>query len=345
MSQVKSKFITVSEIVEDAINSGVTTKAPSEGAVYTALAGKIASTEKGVANGVASLGADGKMPSSQLPAVAITDTFVVASEAAMLALTAQVGDIAVRTDVSKTFILRLADATQLSSWTEIVTPGTGVTSVNGKAGPSVVLTTDDVAEGSTNKYYSSSQVVTDLIVQTIDSGDTTHAPSGDILYESINQKQDKLNDNDINDRYIQLRNNRYLRSLASDNAANINILKVDADGVIQFASLPQVSSDAVAGNDLVRKSQICSALALKQNLITWAKETKTLIASDITNQYIDLGHTPMASSLAVSVDGVMQYEGTDYSVAGARITFLGDLATGGAAALIAGDKVNCQYMY
>src|SRR5690606_7199136 len=46
-------------------------------------------TQKGAANGVATLDAAGKLPASQVPAVAITDTFVVATQAAMLALTAQ----------------------------------------------------------------------------------------------------------------------------------------------------------------------------------------------------------------------------------------------------------------
>jgi hypothetical protein len=47
--------------------------------------------QKGISNGVATLGSDAKIPTSQLPALAITDTFVMASQAAMLALTAEVG--------------------------------------------------------------------------------------------------------------------------------------------------------------------------------------------------------------------------------------------------------------
>ena len=62
--------------------------------------------QKGAVNGVATLGSDGKIPSTELPATAIAETFVVASQAAMLALTAQTGDIAVRTDVNKSFILQ-----------------------------------------------------------------------------------------------------------------------------------------------------------------------------------------------------------------------------------------------
>ena len=92
-------------------------------------------TQRGAANGVATLGSDSKLPSSQLPPLAITDTFVVASQVAMLALTAQVGDIAVRTDQSKTYILQTAGATTLSHWVELESSGLGqVISVDGQTG-------------------------------------------------------------------------------------------------------------------------------------------------------------------------------------------------------------------
>ena len=65
-----------------------------------------------------------------LPALTITSTTVVGSEAEMLALVVEKGDVAVRTDLSKTFILRGTDATNLSDWQELLTPIQGVTSVS-----------------------------------------------------------------------------------------------------------------------------------------------------------------------------------------------------------------------
>jgi hypothetical protein len=47
-----------------------------------------------------------KLQNSDLPAIAITDTFVVSSQTALLALTAERGDVAVRTDLNKSFILK-----------------------------------------------------------------------------------------------------------------------------------------------------------------------------------------------------------------------------------------------
>lgn len=89
-------------------------------------------SQLGVANGVATLDATGKLPVNQLPALAITDTFVVASQIAMLALNAQVGDIAIRTDLSRSYVLQNSDPTVLANWVEILQPasaGGGVTSV------------------------------------------------------------------------------------------------------------------------------------------------------------------------------------------------------------------------
>lgn len=91
-------------------------------------------TQKGAANGVASLGSDSKIPSAQIPSLAISDVFVVASQAAMLALSsAGVGDVAKRTDNGKTFILSTASYSTLADWIEI-TDGAAVTSVDGATG-------------------------------------------------------------------------------------------------------------------------------------------------------------------------------------------------------------------
>lgn len=96
--------------------------------------GAIATTAAGAANGVATLDAGGKIPSAQLPPIAITDTFVVSSQAAMLALTAQVGDVAVRTDIQENFILQSEPASTLGNWIQLETPPGGVTSVDGLTG-------------------------------------------------------------------------------------------------------------------------------------------------------------------------------------------------------------------
>lgn len=107
--------------------------------------GSAASKDVGTAAGnVPVLDANGKLVESIIPAVAITETYVVDSQSAMLALSAQVGDVAIRTDVSKSFILQSLPATTDANWKELLTPDCKVISVNGKQG-AVVLTGDNIA--------------------------------------------------------------------------------------------------------------------------------------------------------------------------------------------------------
>ena len=95
---------------------------------------KYLTDQKGAANGIASLDGSGLIPTNQLPALAITETSVVVSQAAMLALTAQIGDVAVRTDVNKSFILTASPASTLGNWQELLTPTDAVLSVDGNTG-------------------------------------------------------------------------------------------------------------------------------------------------------------------------------------------------------------------
>jgi len=108
-------------------------------------------TQKGVANGVAELDADGLVPAHHLPALSITSTQVVASQAAMLALTVQTGDVAVRTDVNKSFILTATPATTLGNWQELLTPTDAVLSVDGQTGTVSLSSTYATVANAANK--------------------------------------------------------------------------------------------------------------------------------------------------------------------------------------------------
>lgn len=118
----------------------------------------VPSSQKGAANGVATLDSGGKVPVAQIPATAITDTFVVGTQAAMLALTAEIGDVAVRTDLNKSFILRVAGASTLANWQELLTPTDSVQSVDGMTG-AVVL--PSATEGGKGKAQIATQVEVD----------------------------------------------------------------------------------------------------------------------------------------------------------------------------------------
>jgi hypothetical protein len=65
------------------------------------------------------LDGDGKVPLSMIPAAAITEVFPVSSQSAMLALSADPGDVAKRTDQGLSYILMQSPASTLSNWVVI----------------------------------------------------------------------------------------------------------------------------------------------------------------------------------------------------------------------------------
>lgn len=77
---------------------------------------------------------DGVLSSSIIPPVKVNHTWVVDSEAEMLALNAAVGDFAVRTDTSVTYVLKDLPASNIDNWILLSSPTDGVTSWNGQTG-------------------------------------------------------------------------------------------------------------------------------------------------------------------------------------------------------------------
>lgn len=148
---------------------------------------KVNFLEKGLAGGVAGLDDDGKVPQAQLPSIAITDIYVVASEVAMLALDAQIGDVAIRTDESKSYILADTDPTVLANWKELLTPPDTVQSVFGRTGTVTAQSgdynADQITESATKVFVTpsektlishSNRVVLDAITSLGDLSGTTN---------------------------------------------------------------------------------------------------------------------------------------------------------------------------
>jgi len=148
--------------------------------------------QKAQPSGLATLDGGGLIPTSQLPPIAITDTFVVASQAAQTALTAEVGDVAVRTDIDKTYILQAEPASTFSNWVELLQPGAPVQSVNGQTG-TVSLDSDDISEGATNLYFTDTRAKAAAVADAIVNGVTDVAPSQNAVFDALALKQDTGN--------------------------------------------------------------------------------------------------------------------------------------------------------
>ena len=161
------------------LSNRINLKANSED-LTSGLALKIDASQKGSANGVASLDVNSKVPASQIPVVSFQSANVVANESAMLALsTAVIGSIAIRTDVNENFVLSASDPSVLSNWVRLAIP-TSVTSVNGYAGPTVNLTTADIAPSANRNYLTNTQAGVLSNTSGTNTGDQTITLTGDV---------------------------------------------------------------------------------------------------------------------------------------------------------------------
>ena len=150
-------------------------------------------TRTNVANGVCPLDSGGLVPAANLPASATRNTFSVSSQALMLALTANQGDIAIRTDLDQTFVLAALPASTLGNWSEFLSPASAVTSVNGLTG-AVTLTTSPIAEG-TNLYYTTARVHTDALtspLNTLYTGAGGVISSADTIISALGKHEYRL---------------------------------------------------------------------------------------------------------------------------------------------------------
>lgn len=101
----------------------------------------------------------GKLLTSQLPDMAIVDFLgTVGSEAALLGLTGQRGDWAIRSDLGTVWIITGDTPSSLASWQQTAYPGAPVSSVAGKTG-AVTLVKGDVGLGSVDNTADSAKVV------------------------------------------------------------------------------------------------------------------------------------------------------------------------------------------
>lgn len=138
-------------------------------------------------------------------------------------------------------------------------------------------------------------------------------------------------------------------SLQIDGSNQLGIKLNAAGAVSSGASGLTVRADAAT----VKINASNNLESLKQ-----LEENLTLSGTDITNQYVDLAHAAYGASASVNsvkvsvVGGPLQQKTVDYTVSltgGAggvtRISFAGDLATAGNAALVATDVVSISYDY
>lgn len=188
--------------------------------------GAAAALDTGTAPGrVVTVGSDGKIAEGLLPPLAITDTFEAASEAAMLALDAQRGDVCIRSDENKSYILMATPATTLDNWKWLRTPDCKVLSVNGKSG-AVVLGPADIGAEPALSGAAEKETVVDgdaLILRDSAAGSATRTLTFGHLKEALKGYFDGLY-------------NKYVHPAHTARAAGLYKVTVDAQGHVSDAS-------------------------------------------------------------------------------------------------------------
>ena len=321
------------------------TKAVSGGAVKTyvdtAIADYVPLSQKGAANGVATLGADQKIPNEQLPDLAITDVIVLATKAAYdtyLETTPtenKVGDAIVVTDYdgnghSKTFIITgvVAEDTTANpvvpahySVQEITAAGY-VTSVAGKSGDVTLASSDltDVAGLAVAADLTTDSTVADKIVTPKDVNTmlAAHGFANDIanLQSVVNVDPStgavSLDDalSGTSTKGVQ---NKVVKE-ALDTKVNIadSITEEEVDALFVGENEIWVDSDWAAMTVLTKTGE--TAASLTKNEYGYYAIDTTEVPSDADTFVLSDGSTNTTGVLAATKAAIVAYKGKIISV-------------------------------
>ena len=182
------------------LTGGATTSDLTEGSnLYftNARADARITNASGAASGICPLDSGSLVPVANLPPAAFVSTSVVASQAAMLALSVTKGAVAIRTDLNETFILSSNSPSTLLDWKQILAPLPPVTSVNSLTG-AVVLDTALITE-NTNLYYTTVRATAAALAATLSgfsSASGGSVTSGDTILSALGKHENRMVLND-----------------------------------------------------------------------------------------------------------------------------------------------------
>lgn len=328
----KLEFASVPQVTSDAsANNDLTRKS-----YVTGLLGSYQLTsEKGANSGYASLDAGGKVPASQLPS-SIMDykgTWAASTNTPTLADgTGNAGDVYVSTDAGTvnfgagniTFAAGDWVIYSGSIWEKSINSN-AVASVNGQTG-AVSLNSDNIGEGSTNLYYTSTRFNSAFSAKT-----TTDLTEGTNLYYTSGRFDTAFSGKSTTN--LSEGTNLYFTDARAKSAAVVN-------------STAGTETDQAASVSAM-KSYVSTAIGAIQGAAA-GEETFMLSAQNITDQFVDLAFVALAGSVLVfPKGGPVQVLTDDYTISytggvgsKTRISFAGDLAT----KLVAGAKLIVKYM-
>ena len=224
----------------------------------------------GANSGVATLDSNGKLPVSQLPDLAKVTVHSVANQTARLALTVEPGDIAIQTDTGDTYVLAASPASSNGNWAKITV---------GDQFPS--HTTDDLTEGSTNLYYTSTRARNDV------AADIASAVSGAALGSTDDLSEGTTNLYFTAQRAINATASSYdpygSAASAQSSAATYTDGKISTEVTNRNTAITAAISSEVTNRNTAITSAISSEVTNRNNAITSA------ISSEVTARNSAIG--------------------------------------------------------
>jgi hypothetical protein len=197
-------------------------------------------TQKGIANGIAPLDSSSKIDSTYLPSY--VDDVIEVADYASLPLVGEVSKIYLTLDTNYSY-----------RWSGSVYVFIG----------RPIATTDDLAEGTTNKYFTDLRAQTAVISQTITNGVINKSPSEDAVFDAL---ANKLNTSDFGTQF-----DSSFSTKTTDNLTEGTTNKYFTDLRAQTAVISQTITNGVITKS-PSEDAVYDALVLKNSAITFKDE-------------------------------------------------------------------------
>lgn len=269
--------------------------------------GAIASLDKAQPLGIATLDSAGKLMGAQLPSLAITDVHDVASQSAMLALTAERGDLARRTDLNKTFILTATDPAVLSNWKELLTPADVVSSVNGSTG-AVTITAISIGALATSQRGAANGVASLDSSTKVPLAQIPNIPGAQITSGLVNIDRIPTGSSGTT---VALGNHTHPYVPTSEKGAASGVATLDGAGKVPLAQIPNLSvvssvngqvglvvltAADVSAVPLTQKGAVNGVASLDSASLIPVAQIPDLSGAKITSGFIDIARLPTGTA-------------------------------------------------
>lgn len=334
--------------------------------IQTQLDGKIDESREGANNGIATLDAGGKVPTSQLPnsVMEYQGNWNANTNSPTLADgTGSTGDV-YRVSVAGTQNLGSGSITFAvgdfaiyngTIWEKSINSN-AVVSVNSQTGV-VVLDTGDIAE-DTNLYFTDERaqdavgtILTDTATIDFTYNDAGPSITASVIDAAVNHDAllNFVANEHVDHSTVSIATNSNTGLSGGGDITTTRSLTIDATNAptVTAATGDLILIADVSDSNNLKKVTAQTIADLAGTSLAFEKETFTLGAGDVTNQFITLANTPI-KILSFLVDGgaaILEGASFGYSVTGAQVDFETDLATGGNSELVAGNVIQVTYVH